>query len=106
MGLYWIRVSLVVLTGFLSVGQLKDADALTILAQDEVVGLEVKRQSDGEWIPIYAAIDAYIINIGQIIQVLNFYNFNVFNDKIQVLNFGNIVVVMVVHNQVSQFSTV
>ncbi|XP_022135968.1 flavonol synthase/flavanone 3-hydroxylase-like [Momordica charantia] len=47
----------------------KDPGALTILAQDDVGGLQVKRKSDGEWIPVKPIPNAYIVNIGEIIQV-------------------------------------
>ena len=53
----------------LGVGRHKDSGALTILAQDEVEGLEVKRKSDQEWVRVKPASDAYIINVGDIIQV-------------------------------------
>ncbi|XP_058730768.1 protein DMR6-LIKE OXYGENASE 1-like [Vicia villosa] len=53
----------------LGVGRHKDAGALTILAQDEVGGLEVKRKSDQEWVLVKPTPDAYIINVGDIIQV-------------------------------------
>lgn len=53
----------------LGVGRHKDAGALTILAQDDVGGLQVKRKSDGEWIFVKPIPNAYIINIGDIIQV-------------------------------------
>ncbi|CAK9186915.1 unnamed protein product [Ilex paraguariensis] len=53
----------------LGVGRHKDAGALTILAQDDVGGLEVKRKTDGEWIRVKPTHDAYIINVGDIIQV-------------------------------------
>ncbi|RDX64747.1 putative 2-oxoglutarate-dependent dioxygenase [Mucuna pruriens] len=53
----------------LGVGRHKDSGALTILAQDEVGGLEVKRQADQEWIRVKPIPDAYIINIGDIVQV-------------------------------------
>ncbi|KAJ0077059.1 hypothetical protein Patl1_36237 [Pistacia atlantica] len=53
----------------LGVGRHKDAGALTILAQDNVGGLEVKRKSDGEWIRVKPTPDAYIINVGDMIQV-------------------------------------
>ncbi|GLT55563.1 hypothetical protein SLA2020_286740 [Shorea laevis] len=53
----------------LGVGRHKDAGALTILAQDDVGGLEVKRKTDGEWIRVNPTPDAYIINIGDITQV-------------------------------------
>ena len=53
----------------LGVGRHKDGGALTILAQDDVGGLEVKRKTDGEWIRVKPTPDAFIINIGDIIQV-------------------------------------
>ena len=53
----------------LGVGRHKDGGALTILAQDDVGGLEVKRKTDGEWVRVKPTPDAYIINVGDIIQV-------------------------------------
>ncbi|XAR59486.1 Flavanone 3-dioxygenase [Bertholletia excelsa] len=53
----------------LGVGRHKDGGALTILAQDEVGGLEVKRKADEEWIRVRPTPDAYIVNVGDIIQV-------------------------------------
>ena len=58
----------------LGVGRHKDCGVLTVLAQDDVGGLEVKRKSDGEWIPVKPITDAYIINVGDVVQVL-FMNF-------------------------------
>ncbi|KAK7260109.1 hypothetical protein RIF29_25877 [Crotalaria pallida] len=55
----------------LGVGRHKDSGVLTILAQDDVGGLEVKRKSDGEWVRVKPTPDAYIINVGDIIQVLS-----------------------------------
>ncbi|XP_047328743.1 protein DMR6-LIKE OXYGENASE 2-like isoform X2 [Impatiens glandulifera] len=52
----------------LGIGRHKDSGALTILAQDEVQGLEVKRKTDGEWIRVKSDVDAYIINIGDVLQ--------------------------------------
>ena len=54
----------------LGVGRHKDAGALTVLAQDDVGGLQVKRKSDGEWIPVKPTPDAFIINVGDMFQVL------------------------------------
>ncbi|KAI3461706.1 hypothetical protein Pfo_018369 [Paulownia fortunei] len=53
----------------LGVGRHKDTGVLTILAQDDVGGLEVKRKTDGEWILVKPTPDAYIINIGDVIQI-------------------------------------
>jgi isopenicillin N synthase-like dioxygenase len=53
----------------LGVGHHKDAGGLTVLSQDDVGGLEVKRKSDGEWIRVKPTTDAYIVNVGDIIQV-------------------------------------
>ncbi|KAL0384164.1 UNVERIFIED_CONTAM: putative 2-oxoglutarate-dependent dioxygenase [Sesamum radiatum] len=53
----------------LGLGRHKDAGAMTILAQDDVGGLEVKRKSDGEWIFVKPTPDAYIVNVGDLIQV-------------------------------------
>ncbi|KAI8532889.1 hypothetical protein RHMOL_Rhmol11G0252500 [Rhododendron molle] len=51
------------------ISQHKDAGALTILAQDNVGGLQVKRKADGEWIHIKPTPHAYIVNVGDTIQV-------------------------------------
>ncbi|KAH7834030.1 hypothetical protein Vadar_012087 [Vaccinium darrowii] len=53
----------------LGVGRHKDGGALTILAQDDVGGLQVKRKTDGEWILVKPTPHAYIVNVGDIIQV-------------------------------------
>ncbi|XP_065857213.1 jasmonate-induced oxygenase 2-like [Euphorbia lathyris] len=53
----------------LGVGRHKDAGALTILAQDDVGGLQVKRKSDGVWVLVNPIPNSYIINVGDIIQV-------------------------------------
>ncbi|KAF9675945.1 hypothetical protein SADUNF_Sadunf09G0086800 [Salix dunnii] len=53
----------------LGVGRHKDAFALTILAQDDVGGLEVKRKTDGEWLWVKPTPNVYIINVGDILQV-------------------------------------
>ncbi|KAL3616226.1 hypothetical protein CASFOL_039616 [Castilleja foliolosa] len=53
----------------LGVGRHKDTGVLTILAQDNVAGLEVKRKTDGEWVLVKPTPDALIINVGDIIQV-------------------------------------
>ncbi|XP_015944403.2 jasmonate-induced oxygenase 2-like [Arachis duranensis] len=54
----------------LGVGPHKDSGALTILAQDDVGGLQVKRKmNDQEWINVEPIPHAYIINLADIIQV-------------------------------------
>ncbi|CAK9315826.1 unnamed protein product [Citrullus colocynthis] len=54
----------------LGIGRHKDSSVLTVLAQDEVGGLEVKRKKDGEWVPIKQPIpDSYVVNVGHITQV-------------------------------------
>ncbi|VVA15242.1 Hypothetical predicted protein [Prunus dulcis] len=53
----------------LGVGPHKDGGALTVLAQDEVGGLEVKRKTDGEWIRVKPTPNAYVINVGDSLQV-------------------------------------
>ncbi|KAF2305834.1 hypothetical protein GH714_008295 [Hevea brasiliensis] len=53
----------------LGVGRHKDPGGLTILAQDDVGGLEVKRKSDGEWTWVNPTPNSYTINVGDIIQV-------------------------------------
>ncbi|RVW61248.1 Protein DMR6-like oxygenase 2 [Vitis vinifera] len=53
----------------LVVGRYKDAEALTVLFQDGVKGLEVKGKVDGEWIGVKPIPNAYIINVGDIIKV-------------------------------------
>ena len=58
----------------LGVGRHKDGGALTVLAQDEVAGLEVKRKTDGEWIRVKPIPNSYIINVGDIIQVITILN--------------------------------
>lgn len=56
----------------LGVGRHKDGGALTVLAQDDVGGLEVKRKTDGEWVRVNPTPNAYIINLGDTLQVLLF----------------------------------
>lgn len=51
------------------VGRHKDSGALTILGQDEVAGLEVKNKANQQWVRVEPSPDAYIINVGDIIQV-------------------------------------
>lgn len=53
----------------LGIGRHKDSGAITILAQDSVGGLEVKRKSDGEWVRVKPTPGAFIINVGAVFQV-------------------------------------
>ncbi|KMT00547.1 hypothetical protein BVRB_9g218460 [Beta vulgaris subsp. vulgaris] len=53
----------------LGVTRHKDAGALTILAEDDVGGLQVRRKSDGEWVSVRPNPGAFTINVGDIIQV-------------------------------------
>eukprot|EP00250_Pteridium_aquilinum_P019066 c24276_g2_i1 orf=30-1277(+) len=52
----------------LGVSRHKDVGALTVLLQDDVGGLEVKRK-DGEWIRVKPDPTALVINVGDLIQV-------------------------------------
>ncbi|KAB2043285.1 hypothetical protein ERO13_D01G005800v2 [Gossypium hirsutum] len=62
-------LELISLSLALGVGRHRDGGALTVLAQDDVGGLQIRRQSDGEWIPIKPIPNAYIINIADALQV-------------------------------------
>ncbi|BAT75063.1 hypothetical protein VIGAN_01286400 [Vigna angularis var. angularis] len=53
----------------LGLGHHKDTGVLTVLAQDEVGGLEVRRKSDGEWIRVKPIFNSFIINVGDMIQI-------------------------------------
>lgn len=53
----------------LGLGRHKDGGALTILYQDNVGGLQVRRKSDGEWLTVKPSTDAFIVNVGDIFQV-------------------------------------
>jgi len=59
----------------LGVGRHKDGGALTVLAQDEVGGLQVRRK-DGEWIGVKPIPNSFVINVGDCMQVWS-------NDKYQ-----------------------
>ncbi|KAL3696161.1 hypothetical protein R1sor_010237 [Riccia sorocarpa] len=52
----------------LGVSRHKDASALTILVQDEVGGLQVRRKG-GEWIAVKPRREAFVINVGAVFQV-------------------------------------
>ena len=47
----------------------KDTDALTILAGDEVSGLQVKRRSSDEWIDAQPPAGALVVNIGDLLEL-------------------------------------
>ncbi|KAH7660887.1 Ent-kaurene synthase protein [Dioscorea alata] len=53
----------------LGVGCHKDCGGLTVLFQDEVGGLDIKRKTDGEWIRVKPVHNSFIVNLGDIIQV-------------------------------------
>ncbi|KAL5562513.1 hypothetical protein UlMin_032260 [Ulmus minor] len=53
----------------LGVGRHKDGGGLTVLAQDEVAGLEVRRKTDGDWVRVKPTPNAFIINVGDLYQV-------------------------------------
>ncbi|KAJ1294519.1 hypothetical protein BS78_01G152300 [Paspalum vaginatum] len=53
----------------LGVGRHKDAGALTILHQDDVGGLDVRRRSDGEWVRVRPVPGSFIVNVGDLVQV-------------------------------------
>ncbi|TYI95523.1 hypothetical protein E1A91_D01G003700v1 [Gossypium mustelinum] len=53
----------------LGVGRHKDAGTLTIVAQDDVGGLQVRRKSDDVWVPVKPTPNALVINVGDTIQV-------------------------------------
>ncbi|KAK4278639.1 hypothetical protein QN277_016461 [Acacia crassicarpa] len=55
--------------GDLSVGHHKDPGVLTILAQDDIGRLEVGRKSDGRWVVVKPTPHAYIVNLGDVLQV-------------------------------------
>eukprot|EP00249_Psilotum_nudum_P015325 c25264_g1_i2 orf=301-1410(-) len=52
----------------LGVSRHKDSGALTVLAQDDVGGLEVRRK-DGEWIGVKPDMSSFVINVGDLVQV-------------------------------------
>ncbi|CAN6360676.1 unnamed protein product [Urochloa humidicola] len=50
-------------------GHHKDSGALTILYQDDIGGLDVRRRSDGEWLRVKPIHGSFVVNIGDLIQV-------------------------------------
>ncbi|KAK2973384.1 hypothetical protein RJ640_022567 [Escallonia rubra] len=46
-----------------------DIGALTILFQDDAGGLEAKRTSDGEWFRVKFVPNAYVVNVGDMLEV-------------------------------------
>jgi len=52
----------------LGVGRHKDPGALTILYQDDVGGLDVRRRSDGEWARVKFVPGSFVINVGDTMQ--------------------------------------
>ncbi|KAL9241896.1 hypothetical protein vseg_015956 [Gypsophila vaccaria] len=53
----------------LGIGPHTDSEGITILAQDDVGGLQVKRKSDTEWISVKPESGSFIVNVGNILQV-------------------------------------
>ncbi|KAK4258720.1 hypothetical protein QN277_005138 [Acacia crassicarpa] len=53
----------------LGVGPHKDPGVLSIVGQDDAGGLEVKRKSDGQWVGVKPTPNAYVINVGDVLQV-------------------------------------
>lgn len=47
----------------------EDGNVVTFVIQDEVGGLEVKK--DGEWIPVVPIQGNIVVNLGDVIQVIN-----------------------------------
>uniref|UniRef100_A0A7N0TEC2 Fe2OG dioxygenase domain-containing protein n=1 Tax=Kalanchoe fedtschenkoi TaxID=63787 RepID=A0A7N0TEC2_KALFE len=47
----------------------EDEGALALLIQDSVGGLEIKRRADGEWIRVRPIPNAYVVNVGHMMEV-------------------------------------
>ncbi|KAM1013868.1 hypothetical protein FF1_043726 [Malus domestica] len=53
----------------LGTGGHRDPSALTVLAQEDVEGLDVLRKSDGAWVRVKPVPDSFVINVGDVLQV-------------------------------------
>ncbi|KAH9304946.1 hypothetical protein KI387_009350, partial [Taxus chinensis] len=53
----------------LGVGRHKDPGALTLLYQDQVGGLQVRRKDNGQWLPVQPLPDTFVVNVGDCMQV-------------------------------------
>jgi isopenicillin N synthase-like dioxygenase len=47
----------------------KDPSALTLLAQEDIEGLDVQRKWDGAWVRVKPIPDSFVINVGDVLQV-------------------------------------
>ena len=53
-----------------------DADALTVVFQlNETEGLQIRKE--GNWVPVKPLPNAFVVNIGDIMEVLVFYNLDI-----------------------------
>ncbi|KAH9318871.1 hypothetical protein KI387_020640 [Taxus chinensis] len=52
----------------LGVGRHKDPGALTLLYQDQVGGLQVRRKDNGQWLPVQPLPGSFVVNVGDCIQ--------------------------------------
>ncbi|GLJ54727.1 hypothetical protein SUGI_1175580 [Cryptomeria japonica] len=53
----------------LGLGRHKDGGAVTLLYQDDVGGLQVKRKDNGQWLPAQPLPNSFVVNVGDCIQV-------------------------------------
>lgn len=53
----------------LGTGGHKDPSALTVLAQEDIEGLDVQRKSDKAWVRVKPIPDSFVINVGDVLQV-------------------------------------